>query len=232
MMFRNKECADAVSDKVKRKRMEKNPWYRTEAEEGKIRKTTVGRKLTDLTGRRFGRLVAEYPTSKRDHKGSVYWHCHCDCGGETEVTEDGLVYGNNLSCGCLKRENQKKVSEQLHRIDGTCVEWLEKRKKRSDNTSGFRGVCRMKNGKYRAMIGFKGDRFYLGTFDSMEKAVQARLKAEKEIHEAFVERYHIWKEKADADLEWGRKNPLVFQVLKEEGGSYRIITDPIGEKEQ
>ena len=71
MMFRNKECADAVSDKVKRKRMEKNPWYRTEAEEGKIRKTTGGRKLTDLTGRRFGRLVAEYPTSKRDHKGSV-----------------------------------------------------------------------------------------------------------------------------------------------------------------
>lgn len=202
------------------------PEYSKEIKKKRKKRSAGGRKLTDLTGRRFGRLVAEYPTEKRDHKGSVYWHCRCDCGGETEATEDGLVYGNNLSCGCLKRENQKKVSEQLHRVDGTCVEWLEKRKSRSDNTSGFRGVCRMKNGKYRAMIGFKGERFYLGTFDCMEKAVQARLEAESEIHDAFVKQYHTWKGKADADPEWGRKNPLIFQVIKGEGGSYRVITGP------
>ena len=184
-----------------------------------------GRSLTDLTGQRFGRLVALYPTKERDRKGSVYWHCICDCGKEAEATEDGLVYGNNLSCGCLKRENQKRVSEQLHRVDGTCVEWLEKRKSRRDNTSGFRGVCRMKNGKYRAMIGFKGERFYLGTYDSMEKAVQARMEAEREIHDAFVKKYHAWKKRADEDPEWGEKNPLVFQVVKIEGGSYQVITE-------
>ena len=81
----------------------------------------------------------------------------------------------------------------------------------------------MKNGKYRAMIGFKGERFYLGTYDCMEKAVEARLKAEEEIHEAFVKRYHEWKERADADPVWGKKNPLIFQVQKERGGSYRVI---------
>ena len=183
-----------------------------------------GRTAADLTGRRFGRLIAEYPTARRDHKGSVYWHCRCDCGGETEATEDGLLFGNNLSCGCLKRENQKRVSEQLHRVDGTCVEWLEKRKSRKDNTSGFRGVYRMKNGRYRVTIGFKGERFYLGTYRSMEEAVRVRREAESEIHEAFVEKYHRWEKRAAKDPEWGRKNPLIFRVEKESGGSYRVIS--------
>ena len=80
-----------------------------------------GRSLTDLTGRRFGRLVALYPTKERDRKGSVYWHCVCDCGKEAEVTENGLVHGNNRSCGCLKRENQKRVVDQLHMVDETCL---------------------------------------------------------------------------------------------------------------
>ena len=199
--------------------------FEKEVKEKKRHKSSGGRNLTDLTGKRFGRLVAEYPTEKRDHKGSVYWHCRCDCGGETEATEDGLVYGNNLSCGCLKRENQRRVSEQLHHIDGTCVEWLEKRKSRKDNTSGFRGVCRLKNGKFRAMIGFKGQRFYLGTFDTMDMAVRARLEAESEIHEEFVKRYYIWKERADVDPEWGKKNPLIFQVVKGEGGTYQVVTE-------
>ena len=190
------------------------------------RKGRGGRTAANLTGRRFGRLTAEYPTARRDHKGSVYWHCRCDCGGEAEATEDGLVFGNNLSCGCLKRENQQKVSEQLHRIDGTCVEWLEKRKSRKDNTSGFRGVYRMKNGRYRVTIGFKGDRFYLGTYTSMEEAIQVRREAESEIHDAFVEKYHRWEERTAKDPEWGKTNPLVFHVEKEPGGGYRVVSSP------
>ena len=206
--------------------MKNNPEYEAENTE-KRKKSTGGRNLTDIGGRRFGRLVAEYPTPKRDHKGSVYWHCRCDCGGETLVTEDGLVCGNNLSCGCLKWENQRKVSERLHRVDGTCVEWLEKRKSRNDNTSGFRGVSRLKNGKYRAMIGFKGQRFYLGTYENMNQAVQARMEAEREIHEEFVKRYYIWKRKADLDAKWGEKNPLIFRVVKVTGGTYRVIKEDV-----
>ena len=199
---------------------------KTGKEERKPGRNKGGRSATDLRGRRFGRLTAEYPTERRDHKGSVYWHCRCDCGGETEATEDGLVFGNNLSCGCLKRENQRRISEQLHRVDGTCVEWLEKRKSRKDNTSGFRGVDRIKSGRYRVTIGFKGDRFYLGTFDTMEEAVQVRREAEERIHHAFLELYQKWKEKASQDPEWGKENPLIFRVIKEPGGNYRVISDP------
>jgi len=40
----------------------------------------MGRKPQDLTGRQFGLLTAMYPTEQRDKRGSVYWHCVCECG--------------------------------------------------------------------------------------------------------------------------------------------------------
>ena len=47
----------------------------------------------NLTGRRFGRLTALEPTKRRDQKGSIYWRCRCECGQESEATEDALVHG-------------------------------------------------------------------------------------------------------------------------------------------
>ena len=89
----------------------------------------------DLTGRRFGRLLAEYPTDRRDHRGSVYWHCRCDCGNELDVSESSLMHGRYQSCGCLRKELGRELPDQLTRIDGTCIEFLENRKHRRDNTS-------------------------------------------------------------------------------------------------
>ena len=177
-----------------------------------------GYNRVDLTGSRFGRLTALYPTEKRDRKGSIYWHCRCDCGNETDVTESGLVHGNYRSCGCLKLENQKNISKQLHMIDGTCLEILENRKYRRDNKSGFRGVCQLRNRRYRVDIGFKGRRFYVGCYEDYDEAVRARLKAEEMIHGGFVKAYYAWKQKADEDPEWGEENPLVFEVDKKNGG--------------
>lgn len=172
----------------------------------------------DLTGRRFGRLLAIEPTNRRDKKGSVYWKCLCDCGKEAEVTENALVQGNSLSCGCLKRENQKDIADKLHRVDGTCIEILEKRKYRRDNTSGFRGIFKLKNGNYRVGIGFKGKRYNLGTYKTYAEAVDVRLQAEREIHGGFVEAYYAWKEKADETPGWGEAHPLIFEVNKTEDG--------------
>lgn len=185
---------------------------------------TGSRGRVDLTGRRFGRLQALEPTDRRDRKGSVYWRCVCDCGQEIEVTEDGLMRGNYQSCGCLKRENQQEIVNQLHRIDGTCVEILENRKYRRDNTSGFRGVFKLKNGRYRVNIGFKRKRFYLGTYEDYQEAVEARLKAEEEIHGRFLEAYYQWKEKADKDPGWGERHPLKFEVDRQ-GGELVILEE-------
>lgn len=143
----------------------------------------MGRKPQDLTGRQFGLLTAMYPTEQRDKRGSVYWHCVCECGNTIDVPAAGLIHAHNRSCGCLKEQNQKAIADRRHLVDGTCVEVLEKRKKRRDNESGFRGVFRLKNSnRYRVDIGFKGKRYYVGLFDDYDEAVQARLKAENLIH--------------------------------------------------
>ena len=188
------------------------------------RRKTGFRGIADITGRRFGRLVAVSPTPRRDKKGSVYWLCRCDCGNELEITENALVYGNYRSCGCLKQDLQREITNRLHRIDGTCVEWLEKRKHRSDNRSGFRGVFLLKNGKYRVSIGFKKKRFYLGVFGTYEEAVTARLEAEEKIHSAFVRAYYLWRAYSDP-LPEEERTPLEFNVEKR--GNEFIITSNV-----
>lgn len=59
-------------------------------------------KNTDITGQRFGKLVAIKPTRKGSN-GGFYWLCKCDCGNEKEVPRQNLTKSKNptRSCGCL-----------------------------------------------------------------------------------------------------------------------------------
>ena len=133
------------------------------------------------------------------------------------MTQNNLVYGQYKSCGCLKAENHQNLPNQLHHVDGTCVEWLEKRKHRSDNVSGFRGVNQKENGKYRVSIGFKGKRYYLGTYAEFQEAVDARLAAEKVLHDGFVHAYYLWKERSAQDSEWASSHPFYYNVERVNG---------------
>ena len=157
----------------------------------KLRSTAV-----DLTGNIFGRLTAIEATEKRTKSGSIIWLCRCECENYVEVSRGDLTRGNQVSCGCQKRENNKNVYKHLHLVEGTCLEFLEKRLKRCDNKTGRTGVS-MLNNKYRASIGFKGKKYHLGTYETLEEASRAREIAEKEIHGAFLEVYYANKAKAD-----------------------------------
>jgi hypothetical protein len=176
------------------------------------------RRCEDLTGRRYGRLTVLEKTTKRDYKGSVIWRCRCDCGNEAYYSADELIWGNNVSCGCRRKETLKEIKNKLHFVDGTCVEWLKHRKHRRDNTSGFRGVRKLHSGHYQAMIGMQNKRYALGSYRSYAEAVEARLEAEHQLHDGFVEAYERWKEKAESDPAWGEKNPFRFEVEQTENG--------------
>lgn len=70
------------------------------------RECSIKSKIVDLTGMRFGRLVAlEYVGRKN---GRTLWKCMCDCGNETITGYSNLVSGNTKSCGCMEYENQMK----------------------------------------------------------------------------------------------------------------------------
>ena len=75
----------------------KNCQYKQQSEERK------GVLKKDLTGQKFGKLKALYPTNK--YKNShILWHCRCDCGKELDVIGASLISGNTKSCGCIKRQ--------------------------------------------------------------------------------------------------------------------------------
>jgi hypothetical protein len=53
----------------------------------------------DLTGQRFGKLVAVEPAGS-SRRGQRLWRCRCDCGGESVVEAQSLRSANTKSCGC------------------------------------------------------------------------------------------------------------------------------------
>ncbi len=55
----------------------------------------------DITGQRFGRLVAVECLEERTKYGGCLWRCRCDCGGEKIVPLHYLRQGSTKSCGCL-----------------------------------------------------------------------------------------------------------------------------------
>jgi len=64
-----------------------------------------------LEGRRFGRLVVDCESTKRDGSGNVYWKCQCDCGATPVVAGRLLRNGDIRSCGCYHKEIAGKVQQ-------------------------------------------------------------------------------------------------------------------------
>jgi hypothetical protein len=56
----------------------------------------------DITGQRFGRLVALERLSTKASRSK--WRCICDCGRETTTRLDALRGRDVQSCGCYKRD--------------------------------------------------------------------------------------------------------------------------------
>lgn len=63
-------------------------------------------RATDLTGRRFGRLVVLYrlPNKPTANGQDAVWMTKCDCGNESTSLARQLRSGKKQSCGCLRKE--------------------------------------------------------------------------------------------------------------------------------
>ena len=65
----------------------------------------VPRKVRDITGERFGRLVVvSFAYTKTTGCKGSYWRCRCDCGGSVVVSAGHLRSGSTVSCGCRRVE--------------------------------------------------------------------------------------------------------------------------------
>lgn len=147
-------------------------------------------KQYDLTGKvnQYG-VRALYQTGEKN--GTSYiWHCLCPCGREFDVSVDD--FESRKSCGHAQDEarknNIKAAKEEFDKysIDGTNAIIITK-KKPKNNKSGVKGV-RWDNErkKWIAEITFKGKKYYLGRYYTVEDAGEVRKIAEEHIFKDFL----------------------------------------------
>ena len=186
-----------------------------------VRNPRRGQPIKDITGQKFGRLTAEYPTDRRDSKGYVIWHCRCDCGNELDVTYNALLYSEMKSCGCRKKEHDQKLRTFLTHVDGTSLDMLKSRKLPANNSTGVKGVYRMR-GKYVAKIVFQKKQHLLGAYDTLEEAAAVRKETEERLSDAVASHYDQWKKRAEADQVWAARHPVQFFAEKDQSGQLQI----------
>lgn len=81
------------------------------------RQAAIDKRKHDLTGQRFGRLVAIKQVEETRRK-RTYWLCQCDCGNTTISPAAHLLRGSSRSCGCINKEIvRSKIIECDYTID-------------------------------------------------------------------------------------------------------------------
>lgn len=156
---------------------------------GCLRKQSV---RLDITGLRFGMLVAIEPTDLiKDN--SVVWRFKCDCGNDCNATLYSVKWIGRKSCGCLSHEVHSLYAYKAHpnvNYDGVNVGKISSKKLNKNNKSGHKGVCWSKQyQKWEASLKFKSKKYHLGLYDKLEDAVKARAKGEEHIFDPFLEWY-------------------------------------------
>lgn len=59
----------------------------------------------DITGERYGNLVAISPTGKKTNSGGYIWLFKCDCGKEKALPSNSVRSGLVKSCGCMLKRH-------------------------------------------------------------------------------------------------------------------------------
>src|ERR1035437_958650 len=72
------------------------------------RTATHARNLKQLTGQKFGYLLAKEYVGQHQYKHSKshMYLCICICGKQVTVIANNLVQGNSTSCGCRSGETK------------------------------------------------------------------------------------------------------------------------------
>lgn len=145
-------------------------------------------KKVDLKGREFEKLKVIEKSGKRED-GQTLWKCQCQCGSICFHTTKELNSEKVNSCGCIQKDKAAKlvVSAGKKRTfkGGSCLNAFNS-KLSSENTSGIKGVSfHKKSGKWRAQIRYSSKNHYLGIYEKIEDAAEARRAAEQFIKEHF-----------------------------------------------
>lgn len=150
-----------------------------------------------IIGEKFNKLTVLGVTKKRRNHMIVY-KCKCECGNIRYATSNELKRNHITECvSCATKNKFKTLTEyrnknNMHHFDrdGSNPLIIKKSRKNSNNTSGYKGVTWDKTqNKWKAQIVFKNKVIYLGRFENIEDAVEARLKAENELYQPYLDAF-------------------------------------------
>ncbi|MCK5615717.1 hypothetical protein KAR91_78365, partial [Candidatus Pacearchaeota archaeon] len=71
----------------------------------------MSRRRVDLTGKKFGKLLARRSLTEKHYSGAYLWECLCDCGNIKHVSTTALNSGGVKSCGCIGRGGRLEIGE-------------------------------------------------------------------------------------------------------------------------
>lgn len=98
---------------------------------------TISPRERDITGQRFGRLVANcrvtVPENYRAKKPAIRWLFDCDCGGSKEFAKSYVVTGLTTHCGCLNTNNRKGIKL----VDESLLDLVPKHELNGAGPKGF-----------------------------------------------------------------------------------------------
>lgn len=82
----------------------------------------MGRQAIDLTGKRFGSLVARSRIGKTE-AGAIRWYCDCECGGTHIATYQSLVQNKATRCASCRAQKRKLTpdTEPLYEVQVKCL---------------------------------------------------------------------------------------------------------------
>lgn len=155
----------------------------------------------NIIGQRFGKLTVIGRESNGSHAKFL---CRCDCGREIAVRGDSLRSGKTISCGCSKKTTGKiKQLEDGRKLQDHTSNVFFKGTVSKNNTSGINGVSKLKNGKYRAYIGYKNKVYSLIEDYDINIAISARAEAEKAVKNGVFDN---WILKIKEERKHGKNN--------------------------
>lgn len=132
--------------------------------------------------------------TSRGSRSVAVMTCKCHkCQSITNIPLPRLKAGQAKECAECARKNLKIGNEIIKdaAICGTSILAIDgRRQKNKNNKSGHNGVSWLKHAnKWRAYIYFRGKQYYLGLYDKLDDAINARKAAEKEIYGSFLTWY-------------------------------------------
>lgn len=104
--------------------------------------------VENLIGQKFGRLTVIRSLSMKERKCKTFkWLCKCDCGNETTTSTQKLMNGDQVSCGCQKKERvgqlnrkYKCTNKHLYGVYKAMVNRCVNKKDPSYHNYGGRGI--------------------------------------------------------------------------------------------